>query len=372
MNQRTLNVLLIEDNRMDAELFMDVFTNEEDIHIKWVTKLSEATEKIQKNHYDMLLLDLNLPDSTGLDTFNTLKTKAKDIPIVILTGDDNEQNALDAVRMGAQDYLVKKTYDANFLLPRTIRLSIERDHIRKQLNWANKALKEKNDSLNQFVYMVNHDLKVPLNSIIGFSQLLINEIDDNIFKNVKEFSQLIHHSGTKMAFLIEELFAFINAENQAMNMKKVSINDCVDEVTHMLTIEIEKANGQIFRDALPNVIGDNHLLTQVFQNLIGNALKYLDNKSPQIHITYEMLDNKHIIGVKDNGIGIRPEHFNEIFEPFKRLHTQDKYTGTGIGLAICKKIVDRHMGKIWVESESGNGSHFKFYLGTKDQNKARP
>ncbi|KPA16536.1 bacteriophytochrome (light-regulated signal transduction histidine kinase) [Candidatus Magnetomorum sp. HK-1] len=356
-----LCVLLIEDNRMDAELLMDLFDSEKDIHIEWVSQLVDGIKKVENKSYDMILLDLNLPDSNGLSTFDKLNEKASDIPIIIITGDENPKQAVEAVKKGAQDYLIKNKWDASFLLPRAIRLSVERNTIRKKLLLANEQLKEKNKELDQFVYMLSHDLKVPLNSIIGFSDLLIRN-ETTLKEEVKDYSQYIFNSANNMQSLIEDLLAFTYTKKQTLTIDTISFNYCVDIAVQLLKMEIRCSDAKIERDSLPEVRGDQKMLVQLLQNLIGNALKYVDKKTPIVRLTCETVDQQLILGVKDNGIGISPEYFDKIFEPFKRLHSDDIYKGTGVGLAICKKIVERHNGKIWVESKPREGSHFKFYL----------
>jgi len=369
---KNLSILLIEDNRMDAELLLDVFRNEQDIHFEWEQTLSEGLKILKNKHIDMVLLDLNLPDSKGIKTFEQYQLKAPDTPVIILTGDDNNQQAVDAIRKGAQDYLIKQVWDASYLIPRSIRLSVERANIRKQLFSANKSLVTKYKELDQFVHMVSHDLMTPLNSIIGFGHLLDEEVDKYLcggtekcsFSYMKEYVQEILNTSMKMSGLIQDLLALAYAENSELKLEDVILADCFAVAIKMLNQNIRETDAQIECDLLPDVKGDNHLLNQLFLNLISNAIKYVDNKIPKIQVTHDIVDNRSIIGVKDNGIGIKSEYFDEIFNPFKRLHSSQKYSGTGIGLATCKAIVERHHGKIWVESEPGKGSHFKFILGT--------
>ena len=121
------------------------------------------------------------------------------------------------------------------------------------------------------------------------------------------------------------------------------------------------------KDELPAVWGDKSLLTQVYQNLIGNAIKFIKDKQPKIHLTFEEVGGEKVYGVKDNGIGIKAEYLMQIFEPFKRLHSRGEYKGTGIGLSVCRKVIEHHAGRIWVESEPGEGSHFKFVLSEREE-----
>ena len=142
----------------------------------------------------------------------------------------------------------------------------------------------------------------------------------------------------------------------------MSLSECADQALEALAIRVKETGAKISRDKLPDVWGDSTLLTQLYQNLIGNALKFIGDYPPIIQLTFEEKEEDRIFGVKDNGIGIESKYAQQIFKPFVRLHGRAKYEGSGIGLAICHKIVERHGGKIWVESEPGKGAHFRFTM----------
>ena len=148
----------------------------------------------------------------------------------------------------------------------------------------------------------------------------------------------------------------------AKKREKVSLGECADLALEALAIRMKETGARVTRDELPEVWGDSTLLTQLYQNLIGNALKFCGDQAPIIRLTVEEQDGSPVFGVKDNGIGIEPKYAQQIFEPFKRLHGRAEYEGSGIGLAICRRIVERHGGKIWVESEPGKGAHFRFTI----------
>jgi len=320
LSKSSITILLIEDNRMDAELLLDIFRDEHNINFEWVKTLSEGLSTLQNINIDMVLLDLNLPDSKGINTFDQFQLKAPDTPVIILTGDDNHQNALDAVRKGAQDYLVKQAWDASYLLPRAIRLSIERALIRKQLLSANKALKSKNKELDRFVHMASHDLINPLNSIIGFASVLNNELDESshkidksLFSNCKEYTQHILNTSIIMNDLIQDLLALTYAEHGKLEIENVSLNICFNTATQLLISEINETGAQIESDQLPEVKGDSHLLSQLFLNLIGNAIKYVDNKIPVIMLTSSNQDIDKIEAY-DSGVNsyvVKPFSFDE-------------------------------------------------------------
>jgi signal transduction histidine kinase len=165
-----------------------------------------------------------------------------------------------------------------------------------------------------------------------------------------------------MQTLIQDLLALSRAGRIIKKSEKVSLDECADRALEVLSMRVKEKGAQITRDKLPEVWGDSTLLTQLYQNLIGNALKFSGDQSPVIRLTTEEREGLPVFGVKDNGIGIESRYAQQIFQPFRRLHGRGHFEGSGIGLAICRKIVERHGGKIWVESEPGKGSHFRFTL----------
>jgi chemotaxis family two-component system sensor kinase Cph1 len=167
-----------------------------------------------------------------------------------------------------------------------------------------------------------------------------------------------------MQALIEDLLALSRTGRMAMQSDWIRLDSCVQDALETLAVRIQETQASITRDPLPIVWGDATLLTQLYQNLIDNALKFVAHGQPIIHLTAEQHADQWVFGVQDHGIGLKPEYAEQIFAPFKRLHNRAEYQGTGIGLAICRKAIERHGGTIWVESQPGQGAHFKFTLAT--------
>ena len=165
-----------------------------------------------------------------------------------------------------------------------------------------------------------------------------------------------------MRSLVLDLLALSRAGKSAMKQERVSLDRCVDGALETLRLRLDEAEAELQRGPLPEVIADATLLTQLYQNLIGNALKFRSAQRPVIELTAEKGGQDWTFGVRDNGIGIAPKYAEQIFAPFQRLHAMGEFEGSGIGLAICRRNVERHRGKIWVESESGKGAHFKFTI----------
>jgi light-regulated signal transduction histidine kinase (bacteriophytochrome) len=210
-----------------------------------------------------------------------------------------------------------------------------------------------------------HDLQEPARKVISFAALLEKDFEGELPENAQRDLHFITDAARRMQSLVSDLLSLSRAGRTAMNPETISLDECVDTALDVLAIKIEETGAEIVRDPMPTLEGDRTLLTQMFQNLISNALKFCDEDHPVVHITADQSPSSLIFGVRDNGIGIEPVYASQIFQPFKRLHGRSEYEGTGIGLAICQKAADRHRGDIWVESEPGKGSHFRFTLGER-------
>ena len=225
-----------------------------------------------------------------------------------------------------------------------------------------EELKRSNADLEQFASAASHDLQEPLRTVSSFSQLLAKRYKGTLGKDADEFITYISEGACRMQALIQDLLAYSRLSTQGKPLKSVEVSKVVDHAVHNLRIAIEESQAKVSQDSLPVVHGDPAQLAQLFQNLIGNAIKFRDKKPPRIHIRAESNGQFCTLAVKDNGIGIDPKFGDRIFAIFQRLHTRDSYDGTGIGLALCKKIVERHRGRIWMESQPREGTTFYFTL----------
>jgi len=232
----------------------------------------------------------------------------------------------------------------------------------RQLERANEELERKNAELDQFTYIASHDLQEPLRKVTAFSGILRQDLGDNLPERAEKDLGFIADAAKRMQKLVQDLLALSRSGRVAMQVESISLDRCADRAIDSLAIRMIESRAEVTRDELPQVRGDRTMLTQLYQNLLSNALKFTGERPPHIHLTAERPDERLVLGVKDNGIGIESKHAEQIFAPFKRLHGRGKYEGTGIGLAICARTVERHGGKIWVESTPGNGAHFQFTL----------
>lgn len=239
----------------------------------------------------------------------------------------------------------------------------ERKRAQELLAEKIRDLAQSNAELEQFAYVSSHDLQEPLRMVTSYAQLLERRYRSQFDEDGLEFLHYIVDGAKRMRQLIDDLLSFSRVGTQAKALSPVSSEAALNAALANLSLSISESGAEIKREPLPVVLADQSQLTQLFQNLIANAIVYRRaDEPPRIQIRAEKKDRQWQFAVKDNGIGIAPEHHERIFVIFQRLHGRGEYPGTGIGLAICKKIAERHGGRIWVESEVGKGSIFYFLL----------
>ena len=236
---------------------------------------------------------------------------------------------------------------------------------------AEEELKRSNENLEQFAYVASHDLQEPLRVMASYSQLLERRYKNKLDTDADEFIGFIVEAVGRMQRLINDLLAYsrIGRKDDSL-LTELDCNQVLRRVLESMSVIIASSNAKVTFDPLPILNGNESSFVQLFQNLIGNALKFHGQEPPRIHINAKQSGQEWIFCVKDNGIGIEPQYKEKIFLIFQRLHSREEYPGTGIGLSICKKIVESYGGKIWVESEPGKGSNFYFTIPTKGEKNA--
>ncbi|WP_089944852.1 ATP-binding protein [Candidatus Entotheonella palauensis] len=232
----------------------------------------------------------------------------------------------------------------------------------EELELRTQELERFNNELDQFTYVASHDLQEPLRNLISYSTLLREDLGEELSKDAGEDLYYITSSAERMKHLVQDLLALSRAGRAAVKKEPVSLDDCLENALDALRMRVEETHAMIHRQTLPVILGDATLLTQLYQNLLGNALKFVGDKQPEIELTAEQTGDMWTLGIRDNGIGIESEYAEHIFKPFKRLHGMAEHDGTGIGLSICQKAVERHGGRIWVDSRPGEGCYFQFTL----------
>lgn len=238
----------------------------------------------------------------------------------------------------------------------------ERKQAEESLKVYAGKLKRSNEDLERFAYIASHDLREPLRMVTSFSQLLEKNYKGKLDKDADEFINFIVDGGNRMDALVNDLLEFSRVTSRASPFEQTDMNDVVHEVLDSLSVTIHENDAKVEVAKLPTIAVDRSQLAHVFQNLISNAVKFQKGEAPVIMIGSARQGNEWVFSVKDNGIGIDPRYHGKIFEIFQRLHNRDEFPGTGIGLAICKRIIERHNGRIWVESEEGKGSTFFFTI----------
>ena len=225
---------------------------------------------------------------------------------------------------------------------------------------------QSNEELKQFTYVASHDLQEPLRMIVSFIQLLEKRYKDKLDEDANNFIAFIVDGAKRMQTMINDLLVYSRIGRKDKQLSQFDINVVIKVVIDNLRKSIEDTNAKITYDPLPTLIANETGFMQLLQNLISNALKFHKvEEPPVVNISANLQKNQWIFSIHDNGIGIDSQYFERIFIIFQRLHKKDEYDGTGIGLAICKKIVQHHKGKIWVEADVGKGSTFYFSIPKK-------
>lgn len=331
---------------------------------------TEALRLTASKAPDLILLDFNLPDVQGIEVCRRLKSQPESASIIVLqisASAISAPNATAALDSGADAYLAEPV-DPDVLIS-TIKALLRLRRAERGLSAANERLtlvnqelERSNEDLKQFAFAASHDLKEPLRTVISFATLLDRAAAPKLTGKEQEYLKYIVDGSQRMHALIEDLLSYSQVGHKPDSLQIVDLNSVLSWALENLRDGIAQSGAQITSDPLPSVVGDEAQLGQVFQNLIGNAIKYArPGARPAVHISATRDRQNWVIGVADNGIGIDEQDRQLIFGAFKRLHGRE-IPGTGIGLAVCRKVVEAHRGKVWVDSKVGEGSTFFFTL----------
>jgi light-regulated signal transduction histidine kinase (bacteriophytochrome) len=238
----------------------------------------------------------------------------------------------------------------------------ERIRLEQQLADRTGELARSNAELEQFAYVVSHDLQEPLRMIASYTQILGRRYQGKLDKDADEFIFYAVDGAKRMQNMIKELLDYSRISRKGRDFTRTDCNDVFQSALSFLRLQIQETKAEVISGPLPVIFADKGQIERVFLNLIGNALKFHGSTAPRVRVTAESKHNVWEFTILDNGIGIEPQFFDRIFVIFQRLHTQNEYPGTGMGLSIAKRIVERHGGRIWVESELGKGAAFHFTI----------
>lgn len=324
-------------------------------------EVSDGTEAIaacERQDFDCAFVDYLMPGQTGLETVAALHARRPYMPIVMVTGEGDETVASEAIKLGAVDY-VRKREITKESIRRILKSALDHGALSRRANQAK-------EELETFARVLVHDLRAPLRTIKMNAQFVGDSIKHGDIETIEEDWQRVVRAADRMDDLIQALHLYTQAETAAA-VERVALMDVVEDALGNLDTLIKECGALVSADPLPVVPGDRPLLTQLLQNLIGNGIKYCEAPTPEVHVGVAEEGNAWRLIVTDNGIGIAEEHRDEIFLPFTRLHANSKFAGTGLGLATCRRIVERHGGRIWCDAGTDGGSAFCFTLpGWKD------
>jgi signal transduction histidine kinase len=362
-----LRALLVEDNALDAALVVRALCKDGfDVTSDVVQDETAFTGMLRTHTPEIVLADYNLPNWTGMAALDVLRREDLDIPLILVSGALGDLTAVDCIKRGATDYVLK---DGLARLPEAVRRALQEKHLRQLRRQAEQELAKKaaeltrsNADLEQFAYVASHDLQEPLRMVAAYTQLLAERYRGKLDADADKFIGYATDGALRMQVLIQDLLAFSRVGRSGAGSASVDCNAIMQEVLQTLAPAIQESGAVVTCASLPSVWADRTQLAQVFQNLVGNAIKFRQEAPPIISVQAEKVEPEWLFSIRDNGIGIAPESAENIFVVFQRLHARTEYPGNGIGLAICKKIIERYGGRIWVESQGDSGSTFKFTL----------
>jgi len=372
-----LHFLLVEDSPVDVELVERGLRRAGfDFTFAVVQTPEDFTRELQATRPHVVLADYNLPHWRGMEALEIIARECLDVPLILVTGALGDMTAVDCIKDGATDYVLK---GALTRLPIAIRRALQEKSLRDQRQRAEDDLARKveelarsNRDLEQFAYVASHDLQEPLRMVAAYTQLLAERYRGKLDENADKYIGYAVEGALRMQTLILDLLAFSRVGQTETDHKHGECNAAIDNALANLRSAIEENGAVVTNDPLPSVAINSTQLVQLFQNLIGNAIKFRGKESPVIRISAESQGATWLFAVADNGIGVSPQYKDKIFVIFQRLHTREEYSGNGVGLAICKKIVEQHGGRIWVESEVGCGATFHFTLPASEAESEKP
>jgi signal transduction histidine kinase len=377
--EQAIKILLVDDRKEDI-LSLEVILANSNYMFEKATSGREALRILLKEQdFALILIDVQMPLLDGFETAQLIREseKLKRIPIIFLTANnDRPNNIFKGYQAGAVDFMIKpvipeiiKAKVSVFaeLHKKTNELQIQKQDLlilNKKLEQRSEELSRSNNDLEKFAYVASHDMQEPLRTIISYVELIQKRYGSSVDTDIEKYMEYVTNAGYRMRELITGLLEYSRADKEEKPFMQVNCDEILKDVLANLHSSIEESKAVIQCDTLPQITASYMQMVQLFQNLISNAIKFKID-IPHIKISCKKTDEGFLFSIEDNGIGVEPEYKEKIFEIFKRLHPIGEYIGVGIGLAICKKIVERHKGRIWLESVLNGGSVFYFTISDK-------
>lgn len=364
-----MNILNVEDNEANRYVRTRVLQRA-GFTVREASNGAMALQRIAEERPTLVLLDVKLPDIDGFEVCRRIKTNPATASIIVVqisaafvTKDDKVRG----LEGGADGYLTDPmsldelvaTVSAFARIHQT-EAKLARANV--ELERQARELRRSNEDLQQFAYAASHDLQEPLRMISMYVQLLAQRYQGKLDLEADEFLGYIVEGANRLQDLILNLLEYSWVQTRGKPFTPIPCDELLAQILRALCIQIEETQAVVTSAPLPTVYADKTQLGQVLQNLLSNALKFHGTKPPRIHVAAKPNGREWLFSVQDQGIGLDPQFAERIFVIFQRLHTRREYPGTGLGLALCKKIIERHGGQIWVESQPGNGATFYFTL----------
>lgn len=355
-----IRILYCEDEQLDAALLIE-YLNEhhsDKYAIDHVSNLEDAMEKIKSNtEYDLILTDLQLPDSYGLNTATRLMNVAKDMPLAVLTSHIENDVGVEAIKLGAQDIIVKENL-SSCSLSNIIQYAIERKKNETNLKNATLEIERLIAHKNEMLAVVSHDLRGPIGNILNLVEVLCED-EDEFQSKIK--TSILRQGKFCLSLIGELLENSYTEDNFSLELKELNLTKLLNQIIRDHSIDFDKLGIQV-NSVLPieyGVIADEKRIIQLFNNLLGNSRKFL-SAGDAVTISVDINKDEqfiHII-IEDTGPGILPEKVNKIFDKYEQCQKGDRDRGFGLGLTICKKIAEGHGGRIWAENKNSKGAKF--------------
>lgn len=339
-----MRILFIGDDSDDARRIAHAIGDGE-AGVARAESVAAAVEALAAAPADAVVLDARVSDGTDADatSLSRLREACGEAPLLVLAGIDGAQHVARAICDGPRDVLLANRADGARLIS-AIRRTNE--------------LERSNQDLQQFAYVASHDMQEPLRMVKSYLQLLAQRYEGKLDSEADEFIGYAVDGAARMQRMIDDLLAYSRVQTKGKEFAPADCETALDGALRNLQLAIQESHAEITRDPLPTISADHAQLCQLFQNLVGNALKFHGQEPPRIHIAAERRDGAWLFSVRDNGIGVPPDRAGEVFTIFKRLHSRGEYPGSGIGLAVCKRIVERHGGRIWVEAANPGATFY--------------
>src|SRR5258708_8909635 len=363
-NQPVTGTILVADDQASNRELLEELLTAEGFKVASVANGAAALEQLSVVPVDLVLLDVMMPQLTGFQACERIKANPDTylIPVILITALSDKQDRIEGIKAGADDFLTRPV-DRTELLTR-VRSLLALNHRTDELEKRTAQLVATNDELEAFSYSVSHDLRAPLRHIYGDAAMLINEHGAQLVPEAQLRPKRIQEGTEKMGGMIGALLNLARLDRRSMDLQMTSLNSLVKNVLHDLESETTDRKIDWRVGSLPSVNCDPGLIQQVFANLLSNAVKYTRRRERAvIEVDQSTIEGQLVLFVRDNGAGFDPKYSDKLFGTFQRLHSDQEFEGTGLGLATVRRIVRKHGGRVWAEADTNKGATFYFTLG---------